>query len=111
MFYVFDQNNSGGHFIRDEQFGIGDYVIIEAIALEEAISRAEEIGIYFNGVELGRDCECCGDRWYVPYDEEAPDTPMIYERPVEEFEGWSVGAVAYVHYRQGFIKRYDLRSK
>lgn len=21
--------------------------------------------IYFNGVEDGRDCECCGDRWFA----------------------------------------------
>lgn len=62
MFYKFDQNNSGGSF--DYNKNISAQVIIEAKNSKEADRKAKEIGIYFNGVEDGFDCECCGDRWY-----------------------------------------------
>ena len=29
----------------------------------EANTKACDIGIYFDGVANGADCECCGDRW------------------------------------------------
>lgn len=63
MFYTFNQNNSGGGFDFDAKRGISRYVIISADSTEDAIKRAEKIGLYFNGVESGDDCECCGDRW------------------------------------------------
>jgi len=66
-FYMFDQNNSGGHFIVNDE--VCHRVIIEADNKNEAIKKAEELGIYFNGCEEGIDCSCCGDRWYEPYDE------------------------------------------
>ena len=57
-FYCFRQNNSGGQFI-------GDVVInIEADSAEEANEIALDNGIYFDGVEEDKDCECCGDRWH-----------------------------------------------
>jgi hypothetical protein len=37
---------------------------IEAESAEHADEKAAEIGIYFNGCDDGRDCPCCGDRWY-----------------------------------------------
>lgn len=68
-FYEYSQNNSGGSF--DEE--MGHSVFIEAATAEEANDRAEGMGIYFNGVENGRDCPCCGDRWSTPWGE-APST-------------------------------------
>lgn len=67
LFYKFDQNNSGGAFDIDDK--VCHRVIIEADTIDEAIDKAEELGIYFNGVDKGIDCECCGDRWYVPMDD------------------------------------------
>jgi hypothetical protein len=61
MFYKYNQNNSGGHFIINDE--VTKHVIIEADSAEEANQRAEKIGIYFNGVSCGQDCDCCGDRW------------------------------------------------
>jgi hypothetical protein len=61
LWFTFRQNNSGGHFDVD-QF-VAEYVIIQARDSFEACDIAEKIGIYFNGVEDGRDCDCCGDRW------------------------------------------------
>ena len=58
-FFTFYQNNSGGVFD-----GPAHYVIVEASDAEEAATRAETVGVYFNGVEDGLDCECCGDRWF-----------------------------------------------
>ena len=64
MFYTFYQSNSGGKLIYNADDGISGYVIIEAETLEEAIYKAKQIGLYFDGVENGSDCSCCGDRWY-----------------------------------------------
>lgn len=61
-FYEFRQNNSGGSF--DIGNGLGRVVWIEALSADDANNRAEAVGIYFDGCEKQRDCECCGDRWY-----------------------------------------------
>lgn len=60
-FYLFDQNNSGGIFHRNEK--LREYVYIEADDADEANRIAESLGIYFDGVRNGKDCECCGNRW------------------------------------------------
>ena len=67
MFYKFDQNNSGGHFVVNDN--LCHYLIIEAANAEQAIEMAENLGCYWNGVEHGQDCPCCGDRWYREPDE------------------------------------------
>lgn len=61
MFYNFDQNNSGGVFEGPNN------VIIEADNAEQANYKAEQVGIYFDGVENDIDCDCCGDRWNRQY--------------------------------------------
>jgi len=61
MYYEFRQNNSGGHFEENEN--VGQLVIIEASDPTEAYEKADNIGIYYDGVEKGIDCDCCGDRW------------------------------------------------
>jgi hypothetical protein len=89
MFFTFTQNNSGGFFDEDEEKGIGHYVIVEANSAEEANTRAESIGIYFNGCDDGLDCDCCGDRWSPTWSSEGEKTPMIYGEPAKD---------AFVHY-------------
>lgn len=64
-FYVFDQNNSGGSFITDSN--LCHRIIIEADSEKEADEKALELGCYFDGVDSGMDCECCGDRWNGSY--------------------------------------------
>jgi len=61
-FYEFEQNNSGGSFVVNER--ICHRIIIEAETEQQAIQKAEQLGCYWNGVEEGLDCPCCGDRWY-----------------------------------------------
>lgn len=63
-YYEFSQNNSGGSFDFDEELGITTRVFIEAYDAVDANHRAERIGIYFDGIDSGQDCACCGDRWY-----------------------------------------------
>lgn len=65
MFYTFRQHNSGGSFHHDDNLSIE--VVIEADDCIEANNIAESLGIYFNGVEDGLDCDCCGDRWCKAY--------------------------------------------
>ena len=62
MFYQFDQNNSYGRFDVDKN--VCHRLFIEADSLEEATDKAESLGCYWDGVENGIDCPCCGDRWY-----------------------------------------------
>jgi hypothetical protein len=61
MWYLFRQNNSGGYVVQDKN--VDWEVYIEAPTPRVANARAEDVGIYFNGVKQGRDCSCCGDRW------------------------------------------------
>lgn len=58
MFYVFDQNNTGGSWS-----GPALHVVIEADSPAEANAIAPGVGIYFDD-EYKIDCECCGTRWY-----------------------------------------------
>lgn len=74
--YTFSQNNSFGRWDGPT------YVIIEATSAAHANERAEqEAGVYFEGVSDGRDCGCCGDRWYPAYASDATDCPLIYGEP------------------------------
>ena len=108
-FYTYSQNNSGGSFHYDNAAGIGEYVIIEAVSADAASTKAQDIGIYFDGVSDGRDCGCCGDRW-SDYSPDAEDVPSIYGTPVtNEDTGrrWREdGPSVFVHYADGTIKAY-----
>lgn len=78
--FTFRQNNSGGSFDRNEN--VSEHVCIQAPSASEANDIAENLGIYFNGVEDGMDCECCGDRWYPAWDRlDTADAPLIYGKP------------------------------
>lgn len=105
MFWEFNQNNSGGSFVFDEKNGLTHFVIIEAETKQEAIDRAESVGIYFNGCDDGRDCSCCGDRWYVPYADEGTPKPTVYGEPFNKaklsFRWMKKGKEICVHYLNG----------
>jgi hypothetical protein len=121
MFYEFRQNNSGGHFDEDTNAGISAWVIVEADSLGEAEARAESIGLYFDGVEKGYDCECCGDRWYsASWSGDGTVEPEVYGRRIEdgrvspaEDKGyftdykWMKGPEGYIHYKDGRIEGFD----
>jgi hypothetical protein len=94
-FFHFHQNNSGGYTHHDMEKGIGTNVWIEADDYTQANAIAERIGLYWNGVSKGCDCECCGDRWY-PLD----DWHEAYDKPDEI--GYYTEK-AYAHYADGRI--------
>lgn len=109
MFYTFEQNNSGGTFVFDKRCGLTHYVIIEADNISDACDRAERIGIYFNGVEDGTDCPCCGDRWSYSWGEKGNEVPTLYGEPVETATiifCWIPGEEVFIHYKDGTIKGY-----
>lgn len=76
--YILVQNNTGGSFIETKQFKEGSYYpsaqkggFMEMVKgkryyTDYAILNEEDLpsDVYFNGVENGIDCECCGDRWH-----------------------------------------------
>jgi len=60
MIYTFGQNNSGGFYKEPAKF-----IIVENAADNDAAFLAASVaGMYTDGVSLGVDCYCCGDRWY-----------------------------------------------
>ena len=105
-FFDFRQNNTFGRWVYDEKRGISRHVIIEADDVEEAVSLAEDIGLYFDG---RGDCECCGTRWSKPWtNETGDDTPSIYGEPVGEYDfyAYSNEAECFVHMKpKGKAKR------
>ncbi len=60
--YEYRQNNSGGSFVKNDKVTIT--VLIEEVDATKANYKAQDVGIYFDGVSDGQDCDCCGDRWY-----------------------------------------------
>jgi hypothetical protein len=99
-FYTFDQNNARGYFIKDEH--LSEYVIIEANSADKANEKAVALGIYFDGIEKGIDCECCGDRWYPTYEDAACEEPMIANEPAEEFSYvYEDGIYCVIHFSYG----------
>lgn len=113
MFYNYRQNNSGSTWSYDDKKGISVNVIVEAASAEEAAARAEEIGLYWNGMDADTDCECCGDRWSMNCEEEGDSIPQVYGVPVHfltvaNFDygrKWLVDKYeCFVHYSDGRIE-------
>lgn len=107
LFYLFEQNNSGGNFIYDESEGITKFVVIQALSADEANFKASQIGIYFSG---GGDCSCCGHRWFECDPEDASEVANIYTTPVSSYEDKykriKNGYEIFVHYLDGHIEGY-----
>lgn len=104
MFYTYYQNNSGGDYVHEDN-RLAEYVIIEAQTEEHANQRAKELGIYFDGVANGHDCECCGDRWSRPY-EGGTQEPLLYGTPpaaMRHYRG-KPHPYCYVHYMDGRVE-------
>lgn len=81
-FFNFHQNNTGGSFDYDESAGISVNVIIEADNDDDADIKLIRIGGYFDGCDDGRDCSCCGDRWYRSHESDGKDVPKVYSDEV-----------------------------
>lgn len=110
FFYHYSQNNSFGIFDRYQDKGIGTDVIIEAHSAHNANKMAKKIGIYFDGVEKGIDCPCCGDRWYEAYsDDKGTVNPTIHGKALTDIERGYYRKEAYIHYIDGSIECYKFK--
>lgn len=108
-FYTFSQNNSGGTFDVDEKRGIAETVIVEAYSADEANSRAEQIGLYFDGEG---DCPCCGNRWTACYsDNEGTDVPSFYGTPIEQLEPSWYRNRFFIHMLDGSVIKAELAEE
>jgi hypothetical protein len=98
-FFHFDQNNSGGGYDADEN--VAQLVVIEAPNANAANIIAQEIGIYFDGIDNGMDCECCGNRWSRAYDGEGESAPN--EGRIAMHSSWKSqgNPYAFVHFADG----------
>ncbi len=65
QWFRYHQNNSGGRFTANEDVTYN--VFIQAPDANAANSKAQDVGIYFDGCANGWDCDCCGDRWSEAY--------------------------------------------
>ena len=107
MFYTFSQNNSGGGFMKLPERGIAHYVIVEGKNANDANNKAQIIGIYFNGVGSGDDCDCCGDRWEPVTDDDGTSEPTVGDKTISEYASGIFGDHIYVHYADGRLEHFD----
>jgi len=80
MFYEFSQNNSGGSFVVNKK--LTHRLFVEADSVEEACVFAKSLGCYWNGVDEGLDCDCCGDRWHKPWDDDGVTYPYEWSKGI-----------------------------
>jgi hypothetical protein len=79
-FYTFDQNNSGGYFIKCAKTGISEFVIIEARDADHAQDIFDGIGSSIDGFD--NYCECCGPRWEQVREADGEVELRIYDKEV-----------------------------
>ena len=117
MFYEFRQNNSGGSFTVDQERGISRSVIIEATDHIHANYLAGRLGIYFDGVDQGNDCSCCGDRWYKVSEGDGCEVPAHYRIPLVDAETFFLAFLEegtpplYVHLLDGMVFPFHVHEK
>lgn len=109
FFYHYSQNNSFGVFDRYPDKGIGTDVIIEAYSAHDANKKGKKIGIYFDGVEKGIDCPCCGDRWCEADDDDGTINPTINGMALSDIEIDCYREEVYIHYLNGNIECYKFK--
>lgn len=80
--FTFCQNNS-----RGSTEGPAWFVCVEGANLEDIDRRAEAVGVYFDGCNTRRDCDCCGDRWSRSHGD-LTDTPETYRATPGKLTGY-----------------------
>lgn len=109
-YYTFSQNNSGGYFVKDEEKGVCEYLIIQATSVKNAIEKMESIGDSVSG--FWNYCDCCGERWSTWIDEsDGYEEPMIYGEIVyDEMHKEMFRSMAPVHYLDGTFKNFKFQD-
>ncbi len=96
------QSNSGGYFIRNES--VSDDVFIQAKTAKEAESKALEITS-----DHSEYCHCCGERWWVDFDEcDGKSEPEIYRNKLStEYAPYDrSNAHALLHHNDGSVTKF-----
>lgn len=111
MFFSYSQNNTGGSFVVDDN--VAHYVVIEANNYREANSKAEDIGLYWDGCSDGTDCSCCGDRWYKLNKNNIGDpVPSLFGRPIEDSDiGGNFNKEVRLHLANGQVVKVSRTNK
>lgn len=78
--HSYRQTNSRGEFR-----GPALNVHIQALSPTAADAIAMERGLYFDGIDKGIDCSCCGDRW-----QRADARDGSADEPVETPDAWDI---------------------
>lgn len=109
-FWAFNQNNSGGYFVVDDDNGVCEWVIIEAKTPKKAWKKLKKIGKRVQG--FWDYCNCCGERWYNYMDEsDGTDKPMIYGEGMDKCERTMFRHRCFVHYANGVIKEFKFKEQ
>ena len=83
QWFKYRQNNSGGVFTYPAAM-----VFVQATSAVKADRLAKRaVGIYFDGVESGVDCDCCGDRWNCAYVGDGQDAPTFHGHGIADSDG------------------------
>lgn len=82
LWYEYDQNNSGGYFIRDDLVSdlVSDVVFVQAVSLVQANDVMSELVDKSNAWSY---CECCGERWSF-YNDRGYEVPTRYGKEVSK---------------------------
>lgn len=92
LWFHFNQNNSGGYFVENEN--VCEDVYVQAHTAAEAIAKAETF------MDNSDSCACCGDRWsFWMDDRDGTVVPMRYGEPAEA----SAPDYFHCHYKLHFI--------
>lgn len=105
MFVTFNQNNSGGYFIQNED--VDAYVIIEGDSLGEILYKADDVFRDY------RECYAYyGERWDDDFKDESDlkKEPMIYDEKLEDFKDdlWCDYVIVYF---KDCKKKYNLKTR
>ena len=102
--YVYWQNASGGYFKEIRKTYKDNMLILPVKCMEATTHSYEHLAVadkkitpnevYFDGVEEGLDCPCCGDRWSRLDEWDEKEKIYIYEN-LEEFEKSKPGRFSY----------------
>lgn len=97
--YTVRQNNSGGSFTVDND--VAHFVSVQAASDKEAENKMNDIT-----ASSGYDwCECCGERWYVYFDEsDGYEVPTYYGKPLSEHKSSWCNDEIRLHYYNGIVE-------
>lgn len=97
--FTYDQNNSGGYFIDNDQ--VSHLICVQAETAKEANEKASVITEDFSEW-----CECCGERWYLSErDSDGADVPAQYGKALSESSPCYSRKTAVLHFANGEVRK------